>query len=419
MITVHDQIMKLTKPTKATKNGLQKTFVIFVSLVMSASAVSAQMPDPKQMSGIPRPVGDLPVGTVTVRLIRGGFTNPLPGQTVELTGAGMAAKTAKSDESGRAQFDGLNPGTRVKASATIDGERLESQEFDVPSAGGIRLMLVATDAETEKRAEEDRRLAQSAAVPGSVVLGQDSRFVIEVGDEGLNVFNILQITNTARTPVQTAAPLVFELPEGATGAAVLEGSAPNAVSTKGRITVSGPFQPGNTIVQFAYSLPFRSDTLTVRQKLPAQMMQLTILAQKVGNMHLSSPQMNQHREMSAEGQSYILGRGPAVNAGDTVAFTLSGLPHEAVWPRNLALALAVVVLAAGAFAARGRGTVPDRAVHRRRLHADRDRLFGQLTALEEERRQGNIDEHRYAARRRELLASLEDVYAQLDEGAAA
>jgi hypothetical protein len=368
------------------------------------------MPDPKQMSGIPRAVSDLPVGTITVRLIRGAFTNPLPDETVELTGAGMAAKTAKSDASGRAQFDGVRPGARVKASATIDGERLESQEFEVPATGGIRLMLVATD-----RAAA----AQSSAVPGDVALGPDSRFVIEVGDDGLNVFNILQIANSSGTPVQPSAPLVFELPDRATGAGVLEGSAPNAVSTKGRITVSGPFQPGNTVVQFGYTLPFAGDTLTIRQKLPVQMAQLTVLAQKLGDMRLSSPQIEQRREMSAQGQAYILARGPAVKAGDTVAITLSGLPHEAIWPRYLALALAVLILSAGALAARGRGSAADDAAHRRKLHAHRDRLFGQITALEEEHRKGHIDEHRYAARRRELLASLEHVYAQLDEGAAA
>src|SRR5687768_356770 len=64
-----------------------------------------QMPDPKQMSGIPLPVPDVPVGTVTVRVIRGQLTNPLPGQTVELTVAG-ASRTAQTDDAGRATFTG-------------------------------------------------------------------------------------------------------------------------------------------------------------------------------------------------------------------------------------------------------------------------------------------------------------------------
>ena len=112
-------------------------------------------------------------------------------------------------------------------------------------------MLVATDPEIEKRAAEDQKLAGSAAVPGIVVLGDQTRFVIEAGDEALNVFNILQIVNTARTPVQTAAPVVFDLPAGASGAGVLDGSAPNAVATPGRVTVTGPFRARQHMVQFA------------------------------------------------------------------------------------------------------------------------------------------------------------------------
>jgi len=398
---------------------MKRGVVLVLMLVLVAAVASAQMPDPRQMSGMPLPVGDVPVGTVTVRVIRGQLTNPLVGETVELSGPGTAAKTAKTDQSGRAQFNGLAPGTRVKATTTINGEKLESREFDVPAQGGIRLMLVATDPDAEKRAAEDRKAAQAAAVPGTVVLGQESRFVIEVGDDGLNVFNILQIVNSGRTPVQTSSPLVFTLPPDARGAGTLEGSAPNAVAGKGAITVSGPFQPGNTVVQFAYSLPFGPDTMTIRQTMPAPMTQVTIVAQKVGNMHMSSPQVSQHREMAAEGQAYILGQGPALKAGDTMAITLTGLPHEARWPRYLALALVVAILLGGAFFARGKGAGTDDDARRRKLHADRDRLMGQLAALEEQHRQRALDEDQYASRRNALLASLERVYEQLDEGVAA
>ena len=79
-----------------------------------------QMPDPKQISGIPLPVPDVPVGTVTVRVIKGQLTNPLPGQTVELTVAG-ASKTAQTDDAGRATFSGLPTGARAKAAVTVAG----------------------------------------------------------------------------------------------------------------------------------------------------------------------------------------------------------------------------------------------------------------------------------------------------------
>ena len=65
---------------------------------------------------------------------------------------------------------------------------------------------------------------------GVVVLGDQSRFVLEIGDDALNVFNILQIVNTAKRPVKTTGPLVFDLPKDAVGAGLLEGSAPNAIA---------------------------------------------------------------------------------------------------------------------------------------------------------------------------------------------
>src|SRR5215212_8935294 len=83
------------------------------------------MPDPKEMSGIPRPVADLPKGAISVRLIRGALSNNITGHPVTLTIAGKTT-VVNTDESGRAQFNAVPPGTTVKASADVDGEHLES-----------------------------------------------------------------------------------------------------------------------------------------------------------------------------------------------------------------------------------------------------------------------------------------------------
>jgi hypothetical protein len=309
-------------------------------------------------------VPDLPVGTVTARVIRGQLTNPLEGQTVELTGAG-AAQTSKTDAAGRATFSSLTPGTRVKMAVTVAGEKIESQELDVPSQGGVRVMLVATDAATEAKAAEEKRLAGEPPVNGTVVLGDQSRFVIEIGDDALNVFNIMQFVNTAKRSVQTQAPLVFELPKDAVGAGLLEGSSKNAVAAGNKVTVTGPFAPGTTTVQFAYSIPLGSETITIDQKMPAQLTQVAVVAQKAPGMELSSPQLKEHRDMAAEGQTYIVGQGGGVRAGERVTLTLSGLPHRATWPRNVALLLAAVILGAGAWGALGGPKTPARADKRR------------------------------------------------------
>jgi hypothetical protein len=389
-----------------------------ISIAHPAAAQSGvQMPDPKQMSGVPLPSGDLPVGTLTVRLIRGSLSNPLPGQRVEITGD--AEGSATTNESGRAEFTRLRPGARVAAKATIDGEQLESQQIQIPMNGGIRVMLVATDPETAKRAEEDRRLAQGPAIRGTVVIGDQSRFVFELGDEAFSVFNIAQILNTARVPVEPVTPVSFVLPDGARQATILEGSSPLATLAGGRVDVKGPFPPGVTLVQFAYSLPYSGAAVTVRQVLPAQLTQLTIVAQKVGEMRLTSAQIGEQRDMTSEGQTYILARGPAVAAGQAVEFQFTGLPHSATWPRNLAFTLASAILAGGVFFSFRRRDHSPQVVERTRLERDRSRLLNELAKLEADQRSERLEQPTYASRRARLISELERVYAALDQGASA
>jgi hypothetical protein len=214
--------------------------------------------------------------------------------------------------------------------------------------------------------------------------------------------------------VQTDAPLVFQLPADAVGAGMLEGSTPNAVAAGGKVTVSGPFAPGNTLVQFAYSIPLGSDEIIVAQKLPAQLTQLSVVAQKVGGLQMTSPQVTERREMASDGQTFIVGHGGAVRAGDTVTLTLTGLPHHATWPKNMALLFAGLILAGGAWGATRGGTSPDDDARRRRLHTDRDKLFSELASLETRRRKGTVEGSAYAARRADLVTELEGLYAQLE-----
>ena len=101
---------------------------------------------------------------------------------------------------------------------------------------------------------------------GIVVLGEQSRFVIEVGDEALNVFNILQIVNTARSAGADRRPAGLRAAGRRGGAGMMEGSAPNAVAAGKSVTVTGPFAPGNTMVQFAYSVPLGRRSLTIRRR---------------------------------------------------------------------------------------------------------------------------------------------------------
>lgn len=93
-------------------------------------------------AGMPLNDTALAPGTITVRVVRGAFSENIADQLVELDVSGKTEQ-ARTDAAGRAQFANLPIGARVRAAATVDGERLVSESFDVPAAGGVRLLLIA------------------------------------------------------------------------------------------------------------------------------------------------------------------------------------------------------------------------------------------------------------------------------------
>ena len=387
--------------------GTRLLALLFAFLALAAPAFAQfQMPDPKEMSGIPRPATDLPAGHVSVRLIRGQLSNNIQGHPVEMHASGKVI-TVKTDENGRAEFSGIAPGTTVKATATVDGERLESQEFPWPGDGGIRLMLVAT----LKTADGPAPVFQPQ--PGSVVLGDQTRVIIDHSEGALQIYYILDIQNTARTPVQPAAALVMDMPTGAQSTTVLAG-APKAVARGDRVTVSGPFASGQTPVELAYRIPVASGDVTVDQKMPLPVANLAVLMKKIGNMSFSSPQLPNVQEREFEGERYILAQGPAIPGGGTLSLVISGLPHHSPVPRRIALGLAMLILGSAFWAATRKPTPSGSAARIKQLTSKREKAFNELVRLERQRRTGSMDAAKYAERRSALIAQLERVYRDLD-----
>lgn len=120
---------------------------VLLASLMVAGAAAAQMPDPRQMSGIPRVDPQTEPGTIVARVLRGSFADPGVGLTVtlELKGADgtREVKTAVSDAQGRASFDvnGLAGRTAV-ARVKFEGEEAVSQDITVDPNVGVRVLLV-------------------------------------------------------------------------------------------------------------------------------------------------------------------------------------------------------------------------------------------------------------------------------------
>lgn len=393
----------------------RRLVVLLLALGALASNAAAQinMPDPSMINGRALPAPELPDGTVSVRTVRETVGNNITGQAVTVT-AGSTTKTGSTDEQGRAMFTGLPAGATATARAEVSGEVLESLPFEVPAAGGIRIILVAGIKEAaERRAKEQAAEAAAPAIKGTVVFGGDSRVLMEFRDDELRVFYILEIVNNARARVDIGGPLIIELPDDAEQATLLDGSTKTASVDGTRVRVAGPFAAGSTPLQIAFALPSTGATRTITQTWPVRLEQVMTMVQKVPNLQVSSPQLVEKDEARAQnGTPFILGGGPGIPAGGTTAITLTGLPVPPVWPRNVALSLAAAILLGGAWFAWSGAT--GTSVDARKLAERRESLLGELVRLDEQHRAGRIDGSKYAARRHKLVGDLERVYGELD-----
>jgi len=386
---------------------------VVVALAAVNAAAQTQMPDPSLIHGRALPAPELSTGTVTVRVVRQSIGNDAPDQTVRVT-VGDKTSTATTDAMGRAEFSDLAVGQEGRATATVDGEAMESQPFTVPTSGGLRVILVAGIAEANAR--KAREAAEAAAAPatkGVVVFGGNSRVLMQFTDDSLQVYYVLDVVNNARARVDVGGPLVVDLPAGASSATALEGSSPLGTISGNRLTIAGPFPSGTTSVQIAYRMAYSSSVLNFVQPWPAGFERMTVGVEKVGTLTMSSPQLPETSEVEGDGgQVFVLGRGGALAAGTPLTVTLGNLPYRNRTPRYVALALAAGFIALGAWLA---FTGSARDTSRQALMNRREALLQELAQLEVKRRDGAMSADRYAARRQRVLTELEHVLGELDQ----
>lgn len=383
-----------------------KLLALLLAFALLLPSVVMAQPDPRQMSGIPRPDGSLPDGAITVRVIRGSFANNITDHPVELR-IGERAVTAKTDANGRATFRAPAAGTVVRATTVVDGETLESQEFPAPSVGGVAVVLVAGGGSAP----------QQPARAGRVSFGPESRVVIDLVDDTLQIYYLFEVLNPAPYPVMTLGPLILDLPKGSGGAGPLEGSSPQVVIRGDRVTVMPPFQPGATAVNVGYSMPYSGGDLTLSQKLPVPASVINVAVRKIGDMQVVSPQLASQQQTSLNGNEYIIATGQPIPADGVLTLDVKGLPHHSTTPRTVTVVLIGLVVVIGLWGVFGGRDRTAEAARRKRLEIRRERAFAELVRLEEQKRVGTIDAVRHQTRRAALLAQLERIYGELDDAA--
>ena len=114
---------------------------IFAAILIAVGSAPSAIAQPAMALGHPLPSAQLETGTVSVRVIAGSASNNVSGADVTLVVNG-APRQARSDDTGHAKFPGLTVGATVQAKIKdADGKEVASDQFAVPGAGGVTVML--------------------------------------------------------------------------------------------------------------------------------------------------------------------------------------------------------------------------------------------------------------------------------------
>ena len=136
------------------------------------------------------------------------------------------------------------------------------------------------------------------------------------------------------------------LAEGATGIQV-DGEAWSFVPGRG-LMPEAPLPAGQHQVVVVYQVPSEGDRAEIRWNPPEVRVQGVRLAvPAIDGLQVDSSQPGQSQERSVEGVVFRLTDIDRPFASGAFTVSLSGLPTQATWPKWVALALAVAVLAGG------------------------------------------------------------------------
>lgn len=511
---------------------------LFVSLLLLSTAAHAQegpagdgaaagMPDPRQMSGIPRPDTGVPLGTVTVRVVQGGLAFPAPADTVvHLVGIGAKGQVTRISKpigkASRAEFSALaTDGSVVYYALALLGEdRLESQEITPTKMAGVRLLLagrkLGPDGKPVGEPVDDQRRGDGGTstepvVPGEVHValrgegpfeavelhevlaeggtrpigsaraethhgglravfrgiegGADKVYLARLSWAGRTFHSrpfMLSPVAGARATILSVAPLLFGLHAGGqldddklwfeaqvivanlTGApydpgadglrlplpiGFLNGSVRDeAMQAKVKVVPGegliwkAPIPPGQqeVVVQWAHQVV--GGRVDFELPAPQGLVEAQVVLEQVPGATITPPAGAQARLTQAEsGRYYYMMSGLTVPPGGAIRFRVDGLPQPSGRDRAIRLgvgALVLGLLGLGLFWAvktPARASVEDTAARRKRLVAERERLFDELVRVEKRRAKvGRGADARLERERQDLVVQLAALHREID-----
>ena len=410
------------------------------ALLLFAGTAFAQPPaqegDAQAMAARPLMVGDLPVGTVTVRVGRGSLSNAAVGVDVVASVTAPAGKatvrTEKTKADGRATFADLPVGAEFQAQALVDGQRLQTASFAIPAEGGARLMLLS---QQDQEAGEDQAAptpanphagahshggnptgsagdaGEGTSDPSVVRVSSSSKLLIDLREDALAVMENLVLENTSdRSFRSDHGGIAIPLPAGAHEVEAIEGGARMQLEQGSTLFLREAIPPASSHTppvqaRFGFFVSTAGESSVIlRQPMPLGIETPVVMVPESVHLTLAAPGLqamaSQTDDRGARIQVFQLA---SVPRNGVLSITVSGLPTRGALGKTIAAVLVAALVFAVVL-----GWRRPRADKRPEKSRDRrDGLFAELVEVERARRAAGAGDAPLTQRRAELVAAIE------------
>lgn len=361
------------------------------------------------------------------------------------TGAGEAAKEAKTDGEGRALLADVAGAHKYKLRAVVNGRSLESPPFETPNKGGMRIDVEVDWQEVESlrarfsgvasgpdkvylaRAVGSERPSLSPPFQLTDARGAATQIIVFPGvllgfhggtsldDDKLWFEMQFTVLNPSAVPYDTGkSGLRLPLPRGFIGASVQEEmtSRVKVDGDKGLVW-RGAIPPGQKSFIAQFALPTEGGQIDFDLELPLGALQSQLVLEDIPGMRVDVPAGVDRQTRTQQGKQFVMLTGIDRRAGEHLTFRIAGLPQAPSWRAWVRRGAGLVVLALLGWAlfaiARGRSG----KTRTEELEAEREELLQALTQLEADLQRKKIAAPIYRKQKAALTDKLEAVYAEL------
>ena len=405
--TVDGEQLQVGKFPIPGKGGVR---VILVAALGAGGGPPAEAEEPSfsmgAVAGKVGPAEGLPAGTLELILLDEGG-KPIPGRLVQLgqvtKESALKVLRASSNEAGVARFEGLTTGegTGYAALTEHQGVRLSTEPFRMEAGTGMRGQIRAIGRTSD---------------PSVLRYDNRTRLIVEVGEDALQVMEELILKSASARAFEPAGDgLLVPLPEGFEGAREIEGGVPLDVRAGQGAALRTMVTATPTRVRVGFVVPAGgSRDVELRQKLPFPFEGALLLVPASTNLTVDGSGLRERpAQADAQGNAVKLYEIDPIPAGRDLILTVRGLPALDRKGRNIAGVICLLLVAAAIIGSPRPQKVVRAVASAAQLAERREKLFGELVTLEQQRRQAKAKDASLEDRRQELVAKLENVYREL------